>query len=123
MAHRTRRSAARTLWDRSIEDRYGDPGTALRRARASGTETIVQTGDTIFLAGTGASPQGDKPFLDTLSLTTLTTARKYQMTEGYEPVLGLASDDGSRVITRFETRVDAAVSAGALHRRRPSRDR
>jgi dipeptidyl aminopeptidase/acylaminoacyl peptidase len=26
------------------------------------------------------------------------------MTEGYEPVLGLASDDGSRVITRFETR-------------------
>ncbi len=98
------RSAARTLWSRSIEDRYGDPGTALRRTRSSGTETIVQTGDTIFLAGTGASPQGDKPFLDTLSLTTLTTARKYQMAEGYEPVLGLASDDGSRVITRFETR-------------------
>ena len=38
-------------------------------ARASGTESIVQSGDTIFLAGAGASPQGDKPFLDTLSLT------------------------------------------------------
>ena len=36
--------------------------------RASGTESIVQSGDTIFLAGAGASPQGDKPFLDTLSL-------------------------------------------------------
>ncbi len=31
-------------------------------------------------------------------------ARKYQMTEGYEPVVGLLSDDGSRVLTRFETR-------------------
>jgi dipeptidyl aminopeptidase/acylaminoacyl peptidase len=97
-------SAARKLWDRSVEDRYGDPGTALRRTRASGTETVVQTGDTIFLAGSGASPQGDKPFFDTLSLSTLTTARKYQMAEGYEPVIGLAADDGSRVITRFETR-------------------
>jgi dipeptidyl aminopeptidase/acylaminoacyl peptidase len=97
-------SAARKLWDRSAEDRYGDPGTALRRARASGTESIVQSGDTIFLAGTGASPQGDRPFLDTLSLATFEKARKYQMTEGYEPVVGLLSDDGSRVLTRFETR-------------------
>ena len=68
-------ASARKLWDRSAEDRYGDPGTALRRARASGTESIVQSGDTIFLAGAGASPQGDKPFLDTLSLATLTSRR------------------------------------------------
>ena len=97
-------SSARKLWDRSAEDRYGDPGTALRRQRGSGTESIVQSGDTIFLAGAGASPQGDKPFLDTLSLSSLTTSRKYQMTEGYEPIVGLLSDDGSRVLTRFETR-------------------
>ena len=36
----------------------------IRREGASGLEAIAQTGDTIFLAGTGASPQGDKPFLD-----------------------------------------------------------
>ncbi len=97
-------AAPRKLWDRSAEDRYSDPGAALRRTRASGTESIVQSGDTIFLAGAGASPQGDKPFLDTLSLGTLRPTRKYQMAEGYEPVVGLLSDDGSRVLTRFETR-------------------
>jgi dipeptidyl aminopeptidase/acylaminoacyl peptidase len=96
--------SARKLWDRSAEDRYGDPGTALRRTRASGTESIVQQGDTIFLAGAGASPQGDRPFFDALDVATFEKARKYQMTEGYEPILGLAADDGSRVLTRFETR-------------------
>lgn len=94
----------RKLWDRSAEDSYSDPGTPIRRDGASGLETITQTGDTIFLAGSGASPQGDKPFFDALNLATLRAERKYQMTEGYEPVLGLVADDGSRVLTRFETK-------------------
>ena len=97
-------AAPRKVWDRSAEDAYSHPGTPLRKATASGAEAIVQTGDTIFLAGSGASPQGDRPFLDKLNLTTLRAERAYQMTEGYEPVLGLLSDDGSRVLTRFETR-------------------
>ncbi len=94
----------RKVWDRSAEDAYSNPGTPLRRVTASGAEAIVQTGDVIFLAGNGASPQGDRPFLDKLNLTTLRAERAYQMTEGYEPVLGLLADDGSRVLTRFETR-------------------
>lgn len=96
--------APRTLWDRSAEDAYSHPGTPLRHEGASGLETIVQSGTTIFLAGAGASPEGERPFLDVLDLTTLKAARKYQMKEGYEPVLGLVSDDGSRVLTRFETK-------------------
>ncbi len=94
----------RKLWDRSAEDAYSHPGSPIRRPGASGLEVIPQTGDTIFLAGAGASPQGEKPFLDALNLRTLEATRKYQMTEGYEPVLGLLADDGSRVLTRFETK-------------------
>ncbi len=97
-------AAPRKLWDRSAEDAYSHPGTPIRQVGASGLEAIVQTGDTIFLAGAGASPQGERPFLDALNLTTLQAARRYQMTEGYEPVLGLLADDGSRVLTRFETK-------------------
>ncbi len=97
-------AAPRKVWDRSAEDAYSNPGTPLRKVTASGVEAVVQTGDTIFLAGNGASPQGDRPFLDKLNLTTLRAERAYQMTEGYEPVLGLLADDGSRVLTRFETR-------------------
>jgi dipeptidyl aminopeptidase/acylaminoacyl peptidase len=97
-------ASPRKLWDRSAEDSYSNPGTPLRRAVASGLEAITQVGDTIYLAGTGASPQGDKPFMDALNLTTLKAERKYQMTEGYEPIVGLLADDGSRVLTRFETK-------------------
>lgn len=95
---------ARKLWDRSAEDSYSHPGTPVRREGASGLDVIPQTGSTIYLAGTGASPQGDKPFLDALDLTSLKATRKYQMTEGYEPIVGLLADDGSRVLTRFETK-------------------
>jgi len=94
----------RKLWDRSAEDTYGHPGTPVRQEGASGLDVIAQHGDTIFLAGNGASPQGEKPFLDALNLTTLKAERKYQLAEGYEPILGLAADDGSRVLTRFETK-------------------
>lgn len=94
----------RKLWDRSAEDSYSHPGTPVRREGASGLDVIPQTGSTIYLAGTGASPQGDKPFLDALDLSTLKAARKYQMAEGYEPIVGLLADDGSRVLTRFETK-------------------
>ncbi len=97
-------AAPRQLWDRSAEDSYSHPGAPVRREGASGLDVIPQTGSTIYLAGTGASPQGDKPFLDALDLTTLKAARKYQMTEGYEPIVGLLADDGSRVLTRFETK-------------------
>ena len=56
----------RKLWDRSAEDAYSHPGSPIRRPGASGLDVIPQTGDTIFLAGAGASPQGEKPFLDAL---------------------------------------------------------
>ena len=67
----TRRgSTPRLLWDRSTEDRYADPGAPLLR---TGARTIRQTGSSIFLEGDGASPQGDRPFLDRLDLATLQT--------------------------------------------------
>ena len=97
-------AAPRKLWDRSAEDGYSHPGTPVRHEGPSGLDLIAQTGTTIFLAGQGASPQGDRPFLDVLDLATLAASRRYQMTEGYEPVLGLVAEDGSRVLTRFETR-------------------
>src|SRR5690606_20695965 len=74
---------------------------------ASGTSTIVQSGQSILLAGGGAGPEGARPFLDRLDLTTLTTERLFRTASGsYEPVLAVLSDDGSRVLTRYETRAN-----------------
>ena len=49
----------RPLFDRSAEDRYGDPGFPWQRP-GGGTAgaTILQDGDDIYLVGRGASPDG-----------------------------------------------------------------
>jgi dipeptidyl aminopeptidase/acylaminoacyl peptidase len=98
----------RKLWDRSQEDSYGNAGTPQRRERASGASTIRQTGDYIYLTGTGASPEGARPFIDRLNLTTLKTERLFQTSgRSYETVVGVLSDDGSTILTRHESRTDA----------------
>ena len=100
-------AAPRKLWDRSQEDSYKNPGTPLRRGGASGTSTIRQTGTGIFLAGLGAAPEGARPFLDRLDLTTLKTERLFQTSgRSYEAVVSVLSDDGSAILTRYETRND-----------------
>ena len=105
---RTRLLAAegppRTIWDRSTEDRYGNPGGPVTAARPGG-RVIRQTGDAIYLTGAGASPEGDRPFLDRLDLRTLETERLFQSAgDAYETVVALLSDDAASVLTRRETR-------------------
>ncbi|MFP5379456.1 MAG: prolyl oligopeptidase family serine peptidase, partial [Vicinamibacteria bacterium] len=98
-------AAPRVVWDRSAEDRYGDPGTPVRRMRGSNVSVIQQTGDTILLTGAGASPEGDRPFLDRMNIRTGATERLFHTAPGsYEPVLAVLSDDGSSFLTRHETK-------------------
>ena len=107
-------SAPRLLWDRSAEDRYGNPGRPLRRPTGvapgffdGSYAPILQFGNSIYLTGAGASPQGDRPFLDRLDLETLTTVRLHRTDDkSYETVVTLLSDDAAEILTRYETRVD-----------------
>ncbi|HLG12991.1 MAG TPA: prolyl oligopeptidase family serine peptidase [Blastocatellia bacterium] len=99
--------AARLVWDRSVQDRYNDPGAPLMRSLANGQRVILQHGDSIYLTGAGASPKGDRPFLDRFNLTTLKGERLFQCDDkSYESVVALLADDGSRFITRWETQTD-----------------
>jgi dipeptidyl aminopeptidase/acylaminoacyl peptidase len=94
----------RKLWERKQQDRYSDPGTPVMRP---GKGAILQAGDAIYLSGNGASPQGDRPFLDRLNLKTFATERVFQADErSYETVASLLSDDGKRLLTRWETKTD-----------------
>jgi dipeptidyl aminopeptidase/acylaminoacyl peptidase len=70
-----------------------------------GRATILQVGDAIYLNGQGASPDGDRPFLDRLNLRTFTTERLFRsdMTS-FESIVGLLDESGGRVVTRRETR-------------------
>jgi len=64
----------------------------------------MQTGDTILMMGTGASPTGDHPFVDRLNLTTGKTERLFQSgATGYEVVEAVLNDEGSSVLVRRES--------------------
>lgn len=96
----------RKLWDRKQQDAYADPGDPLTRP---GAGTILQSGDWIYLTGQGASPEGDRPFLDRLDLKTFETERLWRSdNKSYETVVGLLDDKAARVLTRYETRLDPA---------------
>jgi dipeptidyl aminopeptidase/acylaminoacyl peptidase len=94
----------RKLWERKQQDSYNNPGSPMFRP---GKGTILQSGDTIYLSGQGASPQGDRPFIDRLNLTTLASERIFRSDEtSYESIVGLLDENGSRLLTRYETRTE-----------------
>lgn len=100
-------AAPRKLWDRSQEDSYGNPGIAMVEVLPSGLTAVRQVGDSIFLSGQGASPEGARPFVDRLHLSSLKTDRLFQ-TSGrtYESVVSVLNDEGTKILTRYETRND-----------------
>jgi dipeptidyl aminopeptidase/acylaminoacyl peptidase len=96
-------SDPRKLWDRKQQDSYGNPGMPMRRP---GKGTILQSGDSIYLVGQGASPEGDRPFLDRLNLKTLAAERVFRSSgDSLESVVLLLDDQGAKALTRAETRM------------------
>ena len=72
-------SPPQRLQDRSMRDRYGDPGQPLTRVLANGRAVIrLDAGDNLLLLGQGAGPGGDRPFLDSRSLAQGKTTRLFQ---------------------------------------------
>ena len=52
------------LWfDLDTGDRYGDPGTPVFRSLPNGQWVMRQEGDAVYFRGSGATDQGDRPFL------------------------------------------------------------
>ncbi|CAI6005876.1 unnamed protein product [Closterium sp. NIES-64] len=63
------RPPPKLIFDRSYEDRYSDPGSPLLRRTSMGTYVLAQVrmpdgALRLLLAGDGASPEGNVPFLD-----------------------------------------------------------
>lgn len=95
---------AKLVWNRSQQDRYSDPGNPVMERLPNGQSVIHQNGDSIFLSGQGASPKGDRPFLDRFNLKTLKSERLFRCDDNsYESFVAMLADDGSRFITRYET--------------------
>jgi dipeptidyl aminopeptidase/acylaminoacyl peptidase len=114
-------AAPRKVWDRKQDAAYDDPGNPVIR-RDTGTAgrgggggrggpaggPIMQSGDFIFVAGQGASPEGDRPFLDKLNIKTLKTERVFRSSsESLESFIAPLNDAMTKFVTRYETQKDA----------------
>jgi len=94
----------RILWSRSSQDRYGDPGSPTHRTLPSGHRAMLQSGDFIYLSGDGASPKGDRPFLDRFNWKSQQSERLFHCEEtAYESYTALLDPGGARILTRRET--------------------
>jgi dipeptidyl aminopeptidase/acylaminoacyl peptidase len=102
----------RTLWERRQQDAYGDPGFPLMVRRTGGARpgpagVILQNGDDIYLSGQGASPDGDRPFLDRLNLKTLKTDRLFRAeAKTLESIVAPLDNDMRTLLTLYQTPAD-----------------
>ena len=90
------------LYDRNYQDFYSDPGTPVTDQGPYGWSTLVfaPDGESIYLNGYGASPEGIYPFLDRWNLTTGTTERLWRTDDAhFAAVRKLLDKDAQRLIT------------------------
>lgn len=98
-------AAPELLFSYSAEDRYNNPGTPVTMPDAAGRPRLVIGADsTILLGGSGASNEGDRPFLDRFNLRSKAKERLFQSEAPYyESIVTVLSDDGSRLLTTRES--------------------
>jgi dipeptidyl aminopeptidase/acylaminoacyl peptidase len=97
-------SQIKMISDLNQNDRYSDIGQPVTRMLPTGASVIRQNGDYIFLTGTGASPEGDRPFLRRMNVTTGATDEIFRSSKDeYEAFVGIVDDSGTQFITRRES--------------------
>ncbi|MES2071883.1 MAG: prolyl oligopeptidase family serine peptidase [Pseudomonadota bacterium] len=104
-------SAADLLFARKSEDQYANPGTPATSLNAYGRAVLRTSADgkSLFLAGTGASPEGDRPFLDRYDLGSKQATRLWRsQAPYYEQVAALLDDSGSSFVTSRESNQEPA---------------
>lgn len=97
-------AAPELMSDISTREQYANPGAPVLTALANGKSVVLQHGDSILLTGRGATPEGDRPFLDSYDLTTHHTTRLWRCeADHYEAVAGILSPDGGTFLTMRES--------------------
>ncbi|MDQ2890985.1 MAG: prolyl oligopeptidase family serine peptidase [Gemmatimonadota bacterium] len=103
-------ATARVLFDRNSENRYGDPGRFARIFDRTSDRMVplrAVDGHTFYLLGDGASPAGDRPFLDAIDMQTGDRHRIWQNDgEHYEYVASITDPAARSFVTRSESPTD-----------------
>jgi dipeptidyl aminopeptidase/acylaminoacyl peptidase len=97
----------RLVWDMSADERYRHPGWPVSRVQPNGAWAVLRKGDFVYLEGMGASPEGDRPFLDRLNVRTLASERLFRCERGrYEEFVAWVDPAAGTFLTRRESPKD-----------------
>ena len=91
------------VFDRSSQDRYGDPGTPLLKTLPNGEQVLRTIGGKLWLSGAGANPKGDKPFLALYDPVTHANKKVFESRDGYYETATPLNDSGSKLLVRRES--------------------
>lgn len=93
------------LFELSSEDRYNDPGAPELRKNQYGRNVLaIGKDNSVFMFGTGASPEGDRPFVDLLNLSTKQTKRLWRSEAPYfERPISMLDFEKQTVLTSRES--------------------
>lgn len=95
-----------TLFDYSYEDRYNDPGDFETHANVYGRQVLLmdKKEKSLFLTGQGASPEGNRPFVDQYDLKKGTSERLWRAEAPYyESPIAILDPDKKILLTGRES--------------------
>lgn len=78
-------STLKKIWELNSDDRYNNPGFPVTAPNSRGRQVLLTAdrGRSIYLTGPGASPEGDRPFMDKYDLRTGKTTRLWRSEAPY----------------------------------------
>jgi dipeptidyl aminopeptidase/acylaminoacyl peptidase len=102
-----RTSPPRVLWSYDLNDQYAKPGDLVLGRLPNGGIVVRQHKGAIFTKGEGASPTGNRPFLDRTDLRTLKSERLFRSSpDSLESFVAWVDLQKGTFLTRRESAVD-----------------
>jgi dipeptidyl aminopeptidase/acylaminoacyl peptidase len=100
-------SEPRMVWKISADDRYNDPGYFVQRMMPNCFYGAVTQDGWVYLSGWGASPEGERPFLDRMRLSDFRKERLFRCDKvSYEAFAAWVDPAAGNFITRWESPIE-----------------
>jgi dipeptidyl aminopeptidase/acylaminoacyl peptidase len=97
--------APKKIFDLSSNDEYRNPGFPVMATTLRGERVVLKDKDWIYLSGSGATPQGERPFLDKLNLKTMQKERLFRSGEtSYELFYDFVGNSRDQILARMESK-------------------
>jgi dipeptidyl aminopeptidase/acylaminoacyl peptidase len=104
MSYKNPSQTPKLVYDLNTNDRYGDIGNPVTKRLPNGEIVVQQNGEFIYLQGTGASNEGDRPFLRKMNMNTLKIEELFRSDrDSYETFVTFLNNNGDTFITRRES--------------------